>query len=666
MSEDILEPGALVGDYVIVEKLGRGGMCEVYRANDAALGRDVAIKVMLEPIVAEEDQAAFFEEARMFAKLRHSNIVPLYSVGINEGVPWIAMACIDGSPLSEYLMDGGCFSLDSAKSFLEQAIAALSYAAKSNIIHLDIKPGNFLIDTHNTILLSDFGLARRISEIESEVHEGKPAKGTPAYASPEHFLRHKLDVRSDIYSLGATVFHLITGQIPYGGETAEEICTGHLQSEFPGQLLEDSDIPAGWSNFIRKMMEKDPNDRFQNYDQVLMALRSIDSFIYSTGHTSLRTNMQYVPRWGGDPNSLYGMVPESLAAKREELFLLGHPTTEDFVRDCLKTRWPVMKLNNLVEKLLLLQVEAKDDVDDTLMAVVKIPQLKETVLKLSSFMADDIGTEISKLEEQLRLVGLDRARDLAIITRALSTDWQAERPLNFYNFWEHSIYKGLLATLITDGLELNETGFEFACGFLYDIGKLVFLELFPNKSIAVWLKASMECRPIEEVELEYFGITHHALGAEWLRRHKFDRVITSVIETQNNPVRCFDAFKSSAGILRTGTFFKRADIESLALVTFCASSLCNHLRLGHSGSGSVESTPWMEQDETLRLLALGRGLTEDSLDRFEAFFSETCLYLPELAISKLGTVDYCLRVRKQIQVDAAKQATIASYENARR
>ncbi len=653
--DDDLSPikiGSRVGDYIITQKLGQGGMCVVYKAIDPGVARYVAIKVMLSELSNTESLSDFMEEAKFIALMRHTNIVPLYSVGQIEGIPWLAMGYIEGQDMDAYLEENGSLGLDEAMSFFKQAAQALQHAAKSNVIHLDIKPANFIRDRSGVILLADFGVARRISDGDKGLFDGQPVQGTPSFCSPEHVLRRNLDIRSDIYSLGATVFTLLTGTCPYNADDMMEIIRMHMKAPFPEEILEQHEIPPGWRKCIKKMMEKDPADRFQSYEQLLTALESIKTFVH--GRVDLRTSFEglrhSLPRVGGDPNTLFSMLPADLVIKGEDLFRVGRPYKPESVMETLESRWPILYLNSFADKLKTLQVHDDRDLEDIMFGLGKMPEYRDTVDSLVNFMATDmeeavIGTQ----EEKLKFLGLDRARNLAIVARALAEDWQPARPLNHQHFWQHSIYTGLMSSFIVDALHLELGGMEFTCGLLHNIGRLVYLELYPNKAVALWMKAYQECVPLEELEHEYFGLTHFDIGAEWLSRHKFSKSICAVIGGAGS-----SNWSSKGGITWTSRM-SRHQVETLSVVTACADSLVRELGLGYVGSPYVPELPWLEQDETEHLLDYTEH-PEATLSRtqFGKFFLETCQAAPDLAIANGCSSD---RATKARAISDAKKAT---------
>src|SRR5471032_3632027 len=219
---DDLMPGTHLGNYVITERIAQGGMGTVFKALEPALERYVAIKVLRPEYARNPEYVQYFqEEARAVAALRHPNIIPIFFIGQEGSVVFFSMSYIDGETFENWIETKRWFNEEQAKWFLSHAIAALHSAHKANIIHLDIKPANFLVDRGNNIMLTDFGLAQKIVKDASEEGE-REAYGTPAYVSPEQITRGATDQRTDIYSLGATLFHLMTGHPPFSGATVED------------------------------------------------------------------------------------------------------------------------------------------------------------------------------------------------------------------------------------------------------------------------------------------------------------------------------------------------------------------------------------------------------------------------------------------------------------
>jgi serine/threonine protein kinase len=634
--QQLFSAGSRVGPYLILEKLGEGGMSEVFKAIEPTLERYVAIKIMHRTNMSSPDvMANFMEEARAIANLRHTNIVPLYSAGEEQGVPYLAMGYIEGQTLEDWIMAGRLLDMDEAMWFMKQGVAALEYASRTNIIHLDVKPANFMVDAENTVMLTDFGLARKLSEVASGTRNDE-LQGTPAYASPEHILQEKPDLRTDIYCLGASLFHLTTGEFPYPGETTEEVCRAHVFSPFPIETLQRHQIPTGWCGLIRKMMEKKPEDRFQNYQEINAALDNIHHFQYGKKMMSVVETVERraVPRSEGPPDSLFDLVPDDMALQGDHLFTLQDSYDAQEVYQSLDTRWPVLHLNALVPELRAMQKDSSEDLRALIQALLLVPSYKETLEVLSTFMANASDARPQSDAEKIELVGLERSRNIAMTSIALYRPWQGERPLNWHGLWQHQVYTGILAEFIVDMLGIPATGMEYLCGVVHDIGKLVLAELYPAKTIGVWLHAYEQNLPLTEVEQQFFGVDHAQLGQEWLHRHKFQPIVRYVTAFHEAPENCYGAISKSNKLISMISS-RDEEISRLTYIIACANVLAKELGLGYSGNPVLDQTPWPDQPNTQTVV---EGCTKEdvTVEGFSEFFLDTCRSLPDLPFTQLA------------------------------
>ncbi|MBI1371567.1 MAG: SUMF1/EgtB/PvdO family nonheme iron enzyme [Phycisphaera sp.] len=274
------DPAALViGDYVVIDKIGQGGMGAVYRARHRVMHREVAIKV-LPPSIADDDQAMqrFLREVRAAGKLLHPNIVTAYDAGHTDDLLYLAMECVDGKDLGAILHETDTpFTPDQTIDYIIQAAQGLSYAHKHGVIHRDIKPGNLLLNHEGVIKILDMGLAR----IEHEMAGGEyqtltqtdASMGTAAYMPPEQGMDAKsVDQRGDIYSLGCTMFRLLTNRYPYYRDTPLGTMMAHVQEPIPS--LPD-DMPAGLDDVFRKMVAKEPDGRYDTCEDLIAALETV-------------------------------------------------------------------------------------------------------------------------------------------------------------------------------------------------------------------------------------------------------------------------------------------------------------------------------------------------------------------------------------------------------
>ena len=206
--------GRKVGEYQVVRELGRGGMGVVYLAHDAALQRDVAIKVLQPDLASDpEFEARFIREARTSAKIEHPNVVPVYTAGRDGDLLYMAMAFVKGRTLDALLKARGKLPVTEAVDIIRQAARGLGAAHAASLVHRDIKPHNIMIDDAGRVKIMDFGLMRSWSDRDAITATGV-FSGTPQYASPEQCESGTLDGRSDLYSLGAVFYELLTGKRP--------------------------------------------------------------------------------------------------------------------------------------------------------------------------------------------------------------------------------------------------------------------------------------------------------------------------------------------------------------------------------------------------------------------------------------------------------------------
>jgi serine/threonine protein kinase len=264
--------GRRIGDYQVVRELGRGGMGVVYLAHDASLQRDVAIKV-LQPALASdpEFETRFIREARTSAKIEHPNVVPVYTAGRDGDLLYMAMAFVKGRTLDALLKARGKLPVAEAVDIVRQAARGLGAAHAASLVHRDIKPHNIMIDDAGRVKIMDFGLMRSWRDRDAITETGV-FYGTPQYASPEQCESGALDGRSDLYSLGAVFYELLTGRRPHTGDTPVALLKKILLEEPATVRSLNPDIPPGVAAVVEKMMAKRADDRFATADEVVAAL----------------------------------------------------------------------------------------------------------------------------------------------------------------------------------------------------------------------------------------------------------------------------------------------------------------------------------------------------------------------------------------------------------
>ena len=283
---DVLALGTLqghtLGRYVLLERIGRGGMGEVYKARDDRMGRVVAVKVLSHgAIISDETVARFRREVRAAAQLSHPNIVTAYDADEADGIHFLVMEYVDGTDLASMVKDRGPLPVAQAVDYVLQAAAALQYAHDQGIIHRDVKPSNLLVDRKNTVKVLDMGLARFDPRIAASVSlaDGLTVAGqimgSLDYLVPEQAVDpNTADRQADVYSLGCTLFYLLTGKPIYHGETVLKAVVAHREQSIPrlGQLRKD--VPEAVESVFRKMVAKQPGQRPATMNDVIDALRA--------------------------------------------------------------------------------------------------------------------------------------------------------------------------------------------------------------------------------------------------------------------------------------------------------------------------------------------------------------------------------------------------------
>ena len=264
----------LDGRYEILELIGIGGMADVYLANDITTGRKVAVKILKEEYLTNEDfKRRFRNESKAIALLSHPNIVKIYDVSFGERVQFIVMEYVPGITLKEYIQQQGKVGWKETVHFTVQILRALQHAHDNGIVHRDVKPQNVMLLQDGTVKVMDFGIARFARENGRTISE--KAIGSVHYISPEQARGEVADERSDIYSVGIVMYELLTGQLPFDGESPVAIALKQMQAEAKRPRELNPDIPEGLEEIVMRAMKKDPDLRYQSASEML---RDIDEF----------------------------------------------------------------------------------------------------------------------------------------------------------------------------------------------------------------------------------------------------------------------------------------------------------------------------------------------------------------------------------------------------
>src|ERR1043165_5247306 len=271
-----------IPDYKVLRHLGQGGMGSVYLAEDAALGRKVAIKVVADAIARDaEVRARFLREARLLATVEHPNVVRVYSFAATAERAYLVMEYVEGETLADRIRRGP-LPVAEAREIVATIAGALEAAWEKRIVHRDIKPSNILFDSRGTLKVADFGLAKGTEgkDNESSLTQSGYLLGSPHYVAPEQAQGAESDFRADIYSLGVTLFEMLTGRKPFEGNSALAIISKHLHDELPA--LKGNEL----GSLVAGMTRKDPRERPASYAELreMLGGRTLPAPIASRAH----------------------------------------------------------------------------------------------------------------------------------------------------------------------------------------------------------------------------------------------------------------------------------------------------------------------------------------------------------------------------------------------
>jgi serine/threonine-protein kinase len=276
--------GSVLGDFQVMRLLGRGGMGQVYLATQTSLDRPVALKVLHPRFLSKPAYLTRFEaEATAVAKLNHPNIVHVYTLGCVDQVRYIAMEYVEGTNLRDYIQKKGALDLPLALSIMRQAGQAIGVAGEIGLIHRDIKPENLLLTRRGRVKVADFGLCRDMGAERVNVTQTGITVGTPLYMSPEQAQGRALDHRSDLYSLGVTFYHMLTGLPPFRADSAVALALKHVNEIPLGLRVHRPEIPVELERLVLKLMAKNPADRYQSAAEMLADIGKIRGTLQDAG-----------------------------------------------------------------------------------------------------------------------------------------------------------------------------------------------------------------------------------------------------------------------------------------------------------------------------------------------------------------------------------------------
>jgi hypothetical protein len=263
--------GTEIGNYRVLEKIGEGGMGVVFKAVDVNLDRTVAIKALKTDLSGNPElEQRFRTEIKALANLNHTNLTPLYALFVETGRPMMVLEFVEGETLEQMVRRRGPIPSEEAISLFRQALAGVGYAHRTGIVHRDIKPANIILNTQGVVKVMDCGIAKALSA-RGAAKSGVQI-GTPLYMSPEQFLNRSVDVRSDVYSLGVTLYELLTGKVPFSGDSDYQIMADHVNTAPPLPTSVFPYVPKSVERAVLKALEKNPEARYQSVEEFAAAL----------------------------------------------------------------------------------------------------------------------------------------------------------------------------------------------------------------------------------------------------------------------------------------------------------------------------------------------------------------------------------------------------------
>lgn len=416
---------AQLGDFRLIRKLGQGGMGEVFLAHQITLDRPAALKVLAKHLADNDDFVKrFYREARAMAKVDHPQTVRVFAVDEDAGVHYVAMEFIDGKSVQDWLNKLGRFSVGDAVHITLRCAEALHQAHAINLVHRDIKPDNIMLTSKGQVKVADFGLAKALDDEEMSMTQSGTGLGTPYYMAPEQARNAKhVDGRSDIYALGITLYHFLTGELPFVGNSAMEVVLAKEKGRCESPRKKNPEVSERLELIIDKMIAKDPAQRFQTCDEVIRMLAGLGlespslSFIDAPDKVVARANPSTASKTsmprpaaasGRSPALKSGGPSASAAAAKTQV---PEPTETQWMVEFRKpdgqktvVRWGTSQiLNALRSGTIDNRAKAKKDGGTSFAPVAHYPEFAQTVQGLLiKQQADKKGGQTKKLLQNYR------------------------------------------------------------------------------------------------------------------------------------------------------------------------------------------------------------------------------------------------------------------------
>jgi serine/threonine-protein kinase len=302
--------------YRLLSPLGAGGMAVVYKAQDLALGRLVAVKILREPLTGDPDfLARFQQEARAAANLAHPNIVTVHDFGRDGGRNYIVMEFIEGHDLKTLIKEGGPFRMERALDLTIQICGGIGYAHRAGLVHCDVKPQNMLVTADGRLKVTDFGIARALASLQPG-ETTDVVWGSPQYYSPEQAAGEAPTPASDVYSIGVVMYEMLAGRLPFVASTLQALAMMHLRDEPPRLTLFNPALPETLERIVHKVLAKEPSARYRTADQLGRILISYrDRGFEATGAQPATPNIGRAAVYAAPPPP--EILPEAPTAYRQ-------------------------------------------------------------------------------------------------------------------------------------------------------------------------------------------------------------------------------------------------------------------------------------------------------------------------------------------------------------
>ena len=397
----MINKGYLLGDrYRIIDTLGEGGMANVYLAEDIILQRKVAVKILRLDLQKEPQTLARFQrEALATSELSHPNIVMVLDVGTDHGLPYMVMEYVDGPDLKDYIRANSPLHLGDIIRIMDQILSAMSLAHKHNVIHRDLKPQNILMDKHGNIKIADFGIAVALNQ--NSVTQTNSAIGSVHYMSPEQTRGGLVTKQSDIYSLGIILYELITGHVPFNGDSAVSIALKHAQEPIPSIRKQDPNIPQSLENVVLKATAKDPRDRYDSAKEMKDDLDSslepgrANEPVFKPTHGNNDDETIILPNFKSDPNS--NRLDEESRTQNDESGDKSKVNHSSFTQALRKHKWWWLFVGIaavLIVGLMFFVLNSNNHKD------VRIPDVTNMSEKKARNKLENVGLKVGKIRHR--------------------------------------------------------------------------------------------------------------------------------------------------------------------------------------------------------------------------------------------------------------------------